>query len=295
MITPVYSGSGPLRVAWLFSGGASSAVYCIDNPAPEYQSVVALTNDPEAPGISKLRDRGLEAAIVPDRDSIREDGWRERYYDRVLDELEKYRPDVVACSGWMLIIKGEMLQKYPHQSLNVHPAWLSIVSNDRIKQNYSNYPTSAVEAIMRYSKMKRRYTGDDAVFDAILDGERETVSTIHFVDGGKDTGPIAMRSDPLPVDESIHKYQEMIRRPKIRAASEQEARRVLREYSNAHQERQKWECDGPVFSMALRLTGQGILGFGPDRRTVHYKSGEEWVALPYGGMNMKIADEILRD
>ncbi len=47
---------------------------------------------------------------------------------------------------------------------------------------------------------RRRFTGDHAVRDAILAGERELRASTLWIDQGEDSGPLLLVSDPLPVE-----------------------------------------------------------------------------------------------
>jgi len=144
-----------------------------------------------------------------------------------VDELaEKYgfQPDVVMLSGYMRLVTKPLLERWPNRIFNVHPADLTVLNDDG----------------------RRKYTGDNAVYDAIKAGEKSTRSTIHIVNELADQGPIVVQSDPLPVQGLTDE---------IRSDD-----KLLREFSAQHQERMKNECDIPAFLKAMMLVSTGRIG-----------------------------------
>ncbi|MBI1971670.1 MAG: formyl transferase [Candidatus Aenigmarchaeota archaeon] len=100
---------------------------------------------------------------------------RPAYFERVIRKLEPYRPDVVVLGGFMSVVTEPLLSAW--LGVNVHPADLSVVDNG-----------------------KRKYTGDNAVRDQILAGEKELRSSTHLVRPHVDYGEILLVSAPLPTD-----------------------------------------------------------------------------------------------
>ena len=95
-----------------------------------------------------------------------------REFDKVAKKLiNAFEIDILALGGYMSFITLD-------RCVNVHPADLSILVQDKT----------------------RKYTGDNAVFDAISDGETVLRSSTLWTDQGVDTGPLLMVSAPLEVD-----------------------------------------------------------------------------------------------
>ncbi len=298
-IEPVYDGKENNRrcmnVAWFFSGGASSAAYCSERrcsrDSANYNNVVFATNNPEASGIEAVKrlNPAAEIKVFP-HEKIREEKggeWRKFYYDALQGKLSGYQPDIIACSGWMLIIDGDILDEYKNRILNVHPARLSIVYGHGTR-DLGSLGTGDAEMQMASQGLKRKYTGSDAVFGAICDGEHETYSTIHFIDKGEDSGPILLESEPLAVADEMERYQYVLKHGDIGTSDWTGALAKIRNYAKAHQNRQKLECDGPAFHSALeKFVGRGLIGFGEDGRTVYFRKepmSYSWYAVPYGGL-----------
>lgn len=78
----------------------------------------------------------------------------------MLDRLRALGVDLVACAGFMRILRDPLLSAFPGRILNIHPSLLPL------------------------------YPGLNAVARALAAGEKETGCTVHLVDAGVDTGEI---------------------------------------------------------------------------------------------------------
>jgi len=138
-------------------------------------------------------------------------------YDRVARKLvETFHIDVIALGGYMSYVTLD-------RCVNVHPADLSILSPDG----------------------KRKYVGDQAVYDAILSGETSLRASTLWTDEGVDTGPLLMVSDALPVSlpEPLEKLAED--KKKLSAVAER------------HQERLKEMGDWKIFPKTIEMIARG--------------------------------------
>ncbi len=150
-------------------------------------------------------------ATTPEGRNIRKE------YDRVAGTLVRaFEVDVIALGGYMSYITLD-------RCVNVHPADLSICTTDG----------------------KRKYVGDDAVRDAILDGEKTLRSSTLWTDQGVDSGPLLMISDAIPVVLS-EKLESL-------AKNENELRRIVDE----HQNRLKEAGDWIIFPQTIEMIARG--------------------------------------
>ena len=95
-----------------------------------------------------------------------------REFDSIaLSLVEVFDINLIALGGYMSFTTLE-------GCVNVHPADLSILTADN----------------------KRKYTGDHAVLDAIVNGEKSLRASTLWTDQGVDTGPLLMVSDPVEVN-----------------------------------------------------------------------------------------------
>lgn len=85
------------------------------------------------------------------------------------DWLESQGVRLVVCAGYMHVLTGEFLARFPHRVVNVHPSLLPA------------------------------FPGAHAIRDALAAGAAGTGVTVHEVDEGLDTGPI-LAQEPVPVN-----------------------------------------------------------------------------------------------
>jgi folate-dependent phosphoribosylglycinamide formyltransferase PurN len=240
---PLVDPDGPLRVAVLFSGGASGLRYLghhDDGYGEHYEVVAAFTDKPGAPGVRVARDLGVPVesndidAFYADRDApIRDLDVRADFDERTRDLLTPYEPDVVMLSGYMKILTDAVVERWP--VVNVHPADLRVEDDEG----------------------ERRYTGFDPVHDAIRDGADETRSSVHLVTSAVDDGPLLVVSRAFPVQREL-----------VDALEAFDADGALRSYVEAHQEWMKWRGDGPALAEALAQLADGAVALEGDRATV---------------------------
>ena len=84
--------------------------------------------------------------------------------------LRSYKVDLVILAGFMRILTDVMINAFPNAIMNIHPALLPSFQGLHAQQQALDYGV--------------RYSG----------------CTVHFVDGGTDTGPIILQS-VVPVEQ----------------------------------------------------------------------------------------------
>lgn len=287
----------PMRVFWLFTGGASSLKAAIEDPnhGVLYDSVGAYTDKEGADG-RKLCDGNNERGIkIPNFFISRKEfyrahgldpkapGSREKFYEMLSREIEPFDPDLICLSGYMHIVSDPLLTEYKHRILNVHPAELTIMAVNMVgsditrlnemRLDAAHAPPDLVRAFIdscRKSKpsytLARKFTGDNAVYDAIVAGEPATRSTVHILTKEVDGGPIIVQSRAFPVSEEL---RERVRKE----GPDSKARKDF-------QEMMKKEGDGPAYLEALRIISQGRLSI--DAETLFL----DGTPLPYRGINL---------
>lgn len=85
---------------------------------------------------------------------------REAYEAVILAELERRGVDLIVLAGYMRLITDTLVRPYYGRMINIHPSLLP------------------------------SFPGAHAIEDALEYGVKVTGVTVHFVDGGMDTGPI---------------------------------------------------------------------------------------------------------
>lgn len=146
------------RMAVLVSGSGTNMVALAEAVARGEVAAdlaVVVSDVPDAPALARARERGLTAVAVPfDRRD------RAAWERRLADTVAEHAVDLVVLAGFMRILSGGFLSRWPDRVVNVHPSLLPA------------------------------FRGADAVGDALAAGVRTTGVTVHLVDELVDHGPI---------------------------------------------------------------------------------------------------------
>lgn len=148
-----------MRLA-LFASGNGSNVQAIIQ-AVEAQQLDAeigciVCDEPEAYVIERARQANIPVVILAPQ-WFKERGMWEA---AILRHLEAYHIEWIALAGFMRIVGETLLTAYPQRIINIHPALLP------------NFP------------------GRHGIEEAYRAGVKQTGVTVHYVDGGIDTGEI---------------------------------------------------------------------------------------------------------
>ena len=133
---------------------------------------VAVLADVESAGILDIaREAGIPAHV------IREPRYRTRLSPEVeagaVRILQEAGVELVVLAGYMRMVKSPLLEAFPRRVINIHPALLP------------------------------KFPGLESWRQALDAGEKLSGCTVHFVDGGMDTGEIIAQSEvPVLPDDS---------------------------------------------------------------------------------------------
>jgi folate-dependent phosphoribosylglycinamide formyltransferase PurN len=234
----------PMRVACFMSGSGTNVVKILENRSQRGSrcpyKVILVFSDVFDPSNQKCKAQLISSQHGVDYKCNDIMGFYRRHgqqtkrdlslrpqYDRVIaDLIAEYDLDLVALCGYMSILTTAFLGKYEAHVVNVHPADLSVKEAD-----------------------KRKYTGINAVGDAILAGERTLHSTTHVVRPEVDYGEILMRSPPIEVilPEGLSPHD-------LRKGENTE---ILKRIVAEHQARLKEEGDWVIYPKTLEMIGEG--------------------------------------
>ena len=130
--------------------------------------------------------------------------------------IKAFDIDIIALAGYMSYITL-------NRCVNVHPGDLSILTPDG----------------------KRKYVGDHAVADAIVNEETSLFASTIWTDAGVDTGPLLMVSDPLKV-ELPSPSPDLLK-----------DRKAFEKVVNEHQRRLKEIGDWKIFPLTVEMIARG--------------------------------------
>jgi phosphoribosylglycinamide formyltransferase 1 len=153
----------------LVSGGGSNLQAILDAIAArrlDARVAVVLSNVAGAGGLDRARAAGV-AAVTLDHTAFAD---RRAFDAAVVDVLRAHEVEVVVLAGFMRLVTDVLLGAFPMRVVNVHPALLPA------------------------------FPGVHAQRQALAYGARVTGCTVHFVDGGTDTGPIIAQA-AVPVKD----------------------------------------------------------------------------------------------
>ncbi|MFG6158325.1 phosphoribosylglycinamide formyltransferase [Halomonas sp. 1390] len=164
------------RVVVLISGSGSNLQALIDAQAHDElggEIVAVISNQPDAYGLKRARDAGIDAVALPHR----EYDSREAYDGALIKVIERHEPDLIVLAGFMRILTPRFVNRFLGRMLNIHPSLLPA------------------------------YTGLHTHTRALADGVTEHGCSIHFVTEELDGGPVALQAEvavvPDETEESL--------------------------------------------------------------------------------------------
>jgi phosphoribosylglycinamide formyltransferase-1 len=155
--------SKKLRIGVLASGGGTNLQSIIDrcqDDSLDAEIAVVICNNPGAAALERAAQAGIASRCINHRDfSSRED-----FDTAVVRALQESDVELVVLAGFMRIITQTFIDAFPDRVINIHPALLPSFPGLHVQQQAIDY------------------------------GARFSGCTVHFVDGGVDTGPILIQA-----------------------------------------------------------------------------------------------------
>jgi phosphoribosylglycinamide formyltransferase-1 len=152
-----------MRLGVLASGGGTNLQAIIDRCQDDCfpaEIAVVIANNPDAGALERARQAGIPARCINHRDFA----GREAFDAALVAALREAGVELVVLAGFMRIITRVMLDAFPLKIINIHPALLPAFPGLHVQQQAIDY------------------------------GARFSGCTVHFVDGGVDTGPIIIQA-----------------------------------------------------------------------------------------------------
>lgn len=162
-------------VVALVSGTGTLLQSILDNQDDSYR-VSLVVADTDCPALRRAEDAGVATRVVE------LEGDRAEWNRRLRDAVSAADPDIVVSAGFMRILGPDFLDVFEGRLINTHPALLPA------------------------------FPGAHAVRDALAYGVKVTGTTVHFIDGGVDTGEIiAQRAVEVREGETAAELHERIK------------------------------------------------------------------------------------
>lgn len=168
-------------IAICLSGRGSNYVAleeAVDRGTLSAEILLVASDNPEAPGLERARERGRETLLLPYRPGAGDPPAPADRAERIAraeallaEALEDRGVRWVVLAGFMRVLSPAFVRRFPRRIVNLHPALLP------------------------------SFPGTRGIRDAYDHGVRLTGVTVHLVDEGIDTGPI-LAQEAIPVTEA---------------------------------------------------------------------------------------------
>ncbi|MCH4563546.1 phosphoribosylglycinamide formyltransferase [Halomonas sp. EGI 63088] len=158
------------RVVVLISGNGSNLQALIDAQTHDElggEIVAVISNEPDAYGLQRARDAGIDAVVLPHREYES----RDAYDGALIKVIERHEPDLIVLAGFMRILSPRFVQRFLGRMLNIHPSLLPA------------------------------YQGLNTHARALADGVTEHGCSVHFVTEELDGGPVALQAAVAVADD----------------------------------------------------------------------------------------------
>lgn len=157
-----------LRVGVMVSGGGTNLQAILDavdsGKITNAEIVTVISNNPNAYALERAKKHGIPAICI----SPKQFESREAFNEALLKQVDESRLDLIVLAGFLVKIPEKMVEKYQHRIINIHPSLIPSFCG------VGYYGLKVHEA-------------------ALARGVKVTGATVHFVDGGMDTGPIILQ------------------------------------------------------------------------------------------------------
>ena len=157
-----------LRLAVLVSGGGTNLQAILDaideGIITNAEVSVVISNNAGAYALERAKKKEIDAVCL----SPKTFASREAFNEALLAKLQSYNVDLVVLAGCLVVIPQSIVDAYPNKIINIHPALIP-------------------------SFCGTGYYGLKVHEGVLSRGVKVTGATVHFVDGGTDTGPIILQ------------------------------------------------------------------------------------------------------
>lgn len=172
--------SSAYRIAIFASGQGSNFQTMVDaaqSGTLGVEIVLLVCDKAQAPVVERARKAGIDCYVFDPKSYPK----REDYETEIAAELEKRNVDLVVLAGYMRLLTSVLVERYAGKMINIHPSLLPA------------------------------FPGKNAIGQAWDYGVKVTGITVHFVDGGMDSGPvIAQQAVEITAEDTLSTLEEKI-------------------------------------------------------------------------------------
>lgn len=157
-----------LNVVVMVSGGGTNLQAIIDavhsGKITNTRIAGVISNNQNAYALTRAEENGIAAQCI----SPKQFSDRTEFNRALLNVVDAMEPDLIVLAGFLVVIPPEMIRKYEHRIINIHPSLIP-------------------------SFCGTGYYGLKVHEAALARGVKVVGATVHFVDEGTDTGPIILQ------------------------------------------------------------------------------------------------------
>ncbi|MCL2854291.1 MAG: phosphoribosylglycinamide formyltransferase [Defluviitaleaceae bacterium] len=157
-----------LKIAALVSGGGTNLQAILDaidaSKIRNVQVALVVSTNGQAHALERAKNAGIDSLVLS-KDDFADNVARE---EALLDALTRKNIDLVVLCGCLMVLSEKFINDLGKPIINVHPSLLPAHGGKGF------YGLAVHEAVLAA-------------------GERETGATVHYVDGGIDTGSIILQ------------------------------------------------------------------------------------------------------
>ena len=151
-----------MKLGILISGRGSNMTAIVDavqhGDVPGAEVAVVVSDRPDAAGLERARERGVETIV------IKRAGRKRAEHDaEIVETLQSFKVDLICLAGYMRLLSPGFIRSFPNKIINIHPSLLP------------------------------SFPGLDAQKQAFDHGVRVTGCTVHFVNEDLDAGAIILQ------------------------------------------------------------------------------------------------------
>lgn len=143
---------------------------------PASEVAVVISDKPDAAGLAKAKERGVETLVIE-----RTGRTREEHDAEIIAELQKRDVELICLAGYMRLLSPSFIRAFPNGIVNIHPSLLPSFPGLNVQQQ------------------------------AIDHGVKISGCTVHFVNDDLDAGPIILqRAVEVKDDDTAESLAERI-------------------------------------------------------------------------------------